>query len=481
MKSEYTWDELLAKVADGLMVRSDSRAVQPGEVFVAIPGASTDATAYVPDAVARGAAYVVARSGQHMPAGTKAKLIVHENPRRALGELAAAYFKTREKGLTVVGITGTNGKTTISYMLEHLLAHAGHKVGVIGTVSYRWPGFTLEAPLTTPDCWQLHELVSNMAGSGVDTVVMEVSSHALDQDRIWGLDYDVAVLTNITQDHLDYHGNMDSYFRAKAKLFEEISKPGKVAILNADDSYGRILLQRYNPAIGYGLRYPNVGEGKGLSGEIRSMNSNGLVLKMKFGDDSWELSSPLIGRHNASNLLAVQGVGLALGLKPKKLKALEKFMGVPGRLERIENNRGLNIFVDYAHTPDALDNVLSGVRELDFKRLLCVFGCGGNRDKAKRPLMAEAVCRHSDVAVLTSDNPRHEVPLEIMNDVRPGLGGCAEVIEDPDRRQAIAKAIAEMGPRDVLIVAGKGHETYQDIGGERFPFNDAEVIRELAC
>ncbi|MBU1001985.1 MAG: UDP-N-acetylmuramoyl-L-alanyl-D-glutamate--2,6-diaminopimelate ligase [Proteobacteria bacterium] len=481
MKSEHTWDELLAEVAGGLMVRSDSRAVRPGEVFVAIPGANADAAAFVPDAVARGAAYVVARSADQMPAGTRAKLILHDHPRRALGELAAAYFKTPDKGLTVIGVTGTNGKTTISYMLEHLLVQAGHKVGVIGTVSYRWPGFTLEARLTTPDCWQLHELIANMAGSGVDTVVMEVSSHALDQDRVWGLDFDVAVLTNVTQDHLDYHGNMDSYFRAKAKLFEVMSKPGKVAVLNGDDSYGRMLLQRYNPSIGFGLRYPNVGQGPGLSGAIKSMDSSGLVLKMRFGDETWELSSPLIGRHNASNLLAVQGVGLALGLKPKKLKSLEKFMGVPGRLERIANARGLNIFVDYAHTPDALDNVLSGVRELDFKRLLCVFGCGGNRDKAKRPLMAEAVCRHADVAVLTSDNPRLEDPLEIISDVRPGLGGCAEIIEEPDRRQAIAKAIAEMSQGDVLIVAGKGHETYQDIGGQRFPFNDAQVIRELAC
>jgi len=481
MHSVNTWDELLAAVAGGLMVRSDSRAVRPGEVFVAIPGANTDATAFVPDALSRGAGYVVAKPGTVLPGGAGAKLIVHENPRRALGELAAAYFKTREKGLTIVGVTGTNGKTTISYMVEHLLASAGHKVGVIGTVSYRWPGFTLEASMTTPDCWQLHELVSNMAASGVDTVVMEVSSHALDQDRVWGLDYDVAVLTNITQDHLDYHKTMDGYFKAKAKLFDTMPKPGKVSVLNADDPYGRILLERTATAVGYGLRYPNTGGGPSLSGSIASMTSAGLVLKMQFGEERWELKSPLIGRHNASNLLAVQGVGLALGLKPRKLKALEKFTGVPGRLERVENARGLNIFVDYAHTPDALDNVLSSVRELDFDRLFCVFGCGGNRDKTKRPLMAEAVCRHSDVAVLTSDNPRLEDPRDIMNDVRPGLSGCTAIIEDVDRRQALAKAIAAMDANDVLIVAGKGHETYQDIGGVKHHFNDAEVIRELAC
>ena len=481
MQTGEIWDELLDKAAEGLMVRTDSRQVRPGDVFVAVPGVSADGAAFVPDAVARGAAYVVARSGGSFPAGTEARLVLHDNPRRALGELAAAHFNTRKLGLTFIGVTGTNGKTTVSYMLEHLLASAGRKVGVIGTVSYRWPGFNLEASMTTPDCWQLHELVSNMASAGVDTVIMEVSSHALHQDRVWGLDFDVAALTNVTQDHLDYHGTMDAYFRAKARLFEEMPKVGKAAVVNADDSYGRMLLSRYEPSIGYGLYYPNVGQGPGLSGHIKSSTSRGLELEMRYGGDSWTLESPLIGRHNASNLLTAQGVGLALGLKPRRLAALSGFRGVPGRLERIDNARGLDVFVDYAHTPDALENVLSSVRELDFNKLLCVFGCGGNRDKAKRPLMGEAVCRYADVAVLTSDNPRDEDPRAIMDDVRPGLSGCAEVIEAADRAEAISLALETMEPGDVLVIAGKGHETYQEIAGVKNHFNDAETVRELAC
>jgi len=478
--NERLWAELKELVAGGLMVRTDSRLVQPGEVFVAMPGAGVDAACFIPDAVERGAAWVVTRDPGAVPQGRGARAVAHPMPRRALGELAAARFGTASHGLTVVGITGTNGKTTLTYMLEHLLCAAGRRVGVIGTVNYRWPGFSLEAPMTTPDCWQLHELVANMAAAGVDTVVMEVSSHALHQDRVWGLDYDVAVLLNVTQDHLDYHKTMDDYFRAKAKLFHEMGRTGKTGIINADDAYGRMLLGQYTPAMGFGLYYPNVGSGPGLAGSVKACSARGLELLMKYEDHAWTLTSPLIGKHNASNLLAAQSVGLALGLKPKALKALETFAGVPGRLERIANARGLDVFVDYAHTPDALENVLSNVRELGFRKVFCVFGCGGNRDRAKRPLMGQAVCRYADVAVLTSDNPRGEDPLAIMADVRPGLTGCASVIEEPDRAAAIALALKAMEPGDVLVIAGKGHESYQEIQGVRHPFNDAAVVRELA-
>jgi UDP-N-acetylmuramoyl-L-alanyl-D-glutamate--2,6-diaminopimelate ligase len=477
---ERVWAELKTLVAAGLMVRTDSRQVLPGEVFVAVPGAGLDGARFIPDAVERGAAWVVTRDAGAVPRGRDVRVVEHPMPRRALGELAAARFRTADHGLTLVGITGTNGKTTLTYMLEHLLSAAGRRVGVIGTVNYRWPGFSLAAPMTTPDCWQLHELLANMAAAGVDTVVMEVSSHALDQDRVWGLDYDVAALLNVTQDHLDYHKTMDDYFRAKAKLFHEMSRPGKTGVINADDAYGRMLLGRYAPAVGFGLYYPNVGTGPGLAGSVKACSARGLELLMKYGDQSWTLTSPLIGKHNASNLLAAQSIGLALGLKPKALKALEGFAGVPGRLERIPNARGLDVFVDYAHTPDALENVLSNVRELGFRKIYCVFGCGGNRDRAKRPLMGQAVCRYADVAVLTSDNPRGEDPLAIMADVRPGLTGCARVVEEPDRALAIALALDAMQPGDVLVIAGKGHESYQEIQGVRHPFNDAAVVRELA-
>jgi len=473
------FDALKAKVATGVRVWSDSRKVRPGDVFVALPGVNVDGAKFIKDALEKGAAYVLAGPGVSLPAAAKATLVVHEHPRQALGELAAAYFGDPTSKIDLIGITGTNGKTTVSYMLEHLLSKAGRKVGVIGTISYRWPGFHLDAPLTTPDCWQAHELISNMIEAGVDTVVMECSSHALDQDRLAGLKFDVAVLTNVTQDHLDYHTTMDHYFKAKSKLFNDQPAKDKVGVVNFDDAYGRMLLQQRENTYGYGLDYPNVGQGPGLTGYLKKYDRSGLHLAMSFEGQRWEIKSPLVGRFNASNLMAAQTVGLALGLKPKRLQALESFNGVPGRLERVPNKKGLDVFVDYAHTPDALENALSALKELNFGRILCVFGCGGNRDKTKRPLMGEAVCRFADVAVVTSDNPRDEDPVDIINDIKPGLTTCAGVMEEPMRRKAIRMAVEEMEPGECLLIAGKGHETYQEIKGRRYPFSDVEAVKEI--
>lgn len=478
-----TFEELVRDVSQGLNVRAHSGQVQAGDVFVAIPGASTDGAAYIPEAVERGAGYVLYKEGVSLPTDVATEVtafISHPDPRAALGVLAAAYFKTSQHAFPLIGVTGTNGKTTICYLLEHLFTAAGKKTGILGTVSYRWPGTHLDAPLTTPGCWQLHEYLSLMAEADVDLVAMEVSSHALDQRRVAGLEFAAAVLTNVTQDHLDYHKDMESYFRAKSLLFTQVPKKGKKAVLNWDDGYGRRLLEELPEAVGFGLSpAPLAQEGRGLQGRVLSNTVDGLLLEMRRGGDIWRLESPLIGGFNASNLLAAQAAGLVLGLTPADMKSLGNFMGVPGRLERIPNERGLNVFVDYAHTPDALENVLAAVKELDFKRLIAVFGCGGNRDRAKRPLMGEAVCKYADVAVLTSDNPRHENPLDIMNDVRPGLRNCSMVLETPDRRMAISTAIDEMRTTDVLVVAGKGHEAYQQIGDEKRPYSDQAVIREL--
>lgn len=480
---ELPYAELLNRVADGLMVRTHSAQVQPGDAFVALPGSNTDGSAYIPDAVERGAAYVLVREGVEPQAGLEAQataLVRHPDPRAAVGELAAAYFKTADLPFPLLGITGTNGKTTTSFLVEYLFAACGKKVGVLGTVSYRWPGVTMDAPLTTPDCWQLHEMLSRMAEAGVELAVMEVSSHALHQNRTAGLEFTAAALTNVTQDHLDYHQDMEAYFQAKSLLFQELPRQDKINVLNWDDPYGRRLLQQLPDAVGYGLSAPPPGLAeRGLHGRVLSCSVRGLELEITRGRKSWRLTSPLIGRFNAANLLAAQALGLAMGLSVEQLAGLENFMGVPGRLERIPNKRGLNVFVDYAHTPDALENVLAAVKELDFRRLITVFGCGGNRDRAKRPLMGQAVCKYSDVAVLTSDNPRHEQPLAIMNDVRPGLRNCAMVLETPDRRVAIATALQEMHTADVLVVCGKGHEAYQQVGDERRPYSDQAVIREL--
>lgn len=475
------WLELKAKVGEGLMVRTHSAQVRPGEVFVALPGTRTDGSAHIAEAVARQAGFVIAGPGQGIQTGSDTMLLERPDPRESLGELAAAHHHTDRQCPLLVGITGTNGKTTVSYLLEHLLRLSGRSVGVIGTIGATWPGGAFDSGMTTPDCWTLHEILARMQGMGVNIVCMEVSSHALDQKRTAGLWFDVAVLTNVTQDHLDYHGDMERYFQAKAALFAPGQAGPRARVINADDAYGQRLLAQWG-GLGYCLQREACSAQQCLRGEINFCDRRGLGLSINHDGQTWDLESPLVGRHNAANLLAAQGVGRCLGLGPKDMASLKGFCGVPGRLERISNARGLDIFVDYAHTPDALDNVLRALKELDFKRLIVVFGCGGNRDRAKRPQMGQAVCRWADVAVLTSDNPRHENPEAIMDDAWPGLKDCPRVLREADRRAAIRSAIELMQPGDALLVAGKGHETTQQVGDAKVLFHDPTVIMEiLSC
>ncbi len=470
----------LAAVSSGAPLVVHSGKAAPGAVFVALAGDPAIASAHSAEAAARGAAYVVAAPGAALPDGSRAKLVVAEHPRLALGELARAAYGSDRAGFSLVGVTGTNGKTTTAFLLEHLLAASGRTVGLLGTVTYRWPGGSRPATLTTPGCLELHELFAEMADAGVDTAVMEVSSHALDQERVAGLAFAAAAFTNLTQDHLDYHKDMEAYFRAKTRLFTTyLDAPGR-AVVNLDDPHGARLAAMLPGCVGYGLGPFIPGNWRPLRGEITHHDGSGMTLAVSFADHRFEVASALIGQYNAHNLLAAMGVALVLGLSPSDMAALSGFGGVPGRLERVRNGLGLDIFVDYAHTPDALENVLRAVREVVAGRLFVVFGCGGDRDRTKRPLMARAVAEYADVAVLTSDNPRHEDPLAIMADARPGLSGAERVLEDPDRRRALAMALSEMRPGDVLVVAGKGHEAYQQIGDEKLPFHDATVIRELA-
>lgn len=476
MNDRQKFEALLEKVAQGLMVRTDSRLVRPGEVFVAMPGAQMAGAKFIPAAIEAGAKYIVTSEPERAAAARGVREILHPDVPAALGELAGAYFKTAEHRLKLVGITGTNGKTTTAFIVEHLLASAGLKVGLMGTVFYRWPGFTLDATLTTPDCWTLHELLANMEKSDVDVAVMEVSSHSIDQRRVAGLSFDTAVLTNVTQDHLDYHGDMESYFRTKAELFRTLPSRDKVCALNFDDPYGARLARELPGVLGFGLGSPLPGVDC-LAGTIRNSSSKGFTLEVARGEKTWRINTPLIGAHNGLNLLAAQAVGTSLGLNGKEFRKLEKFQGVPGRLERVENERGLDIFVDYAHTPDALLNVQRALRPLTTGRLITLFGCGGDRDRTKRPLMAEAVAQLADVAVLTSDNPRSENPLDIMADARPGLAGCAAVVEEQDRATAIDLAVRMMQGGDVLLIAGKGHESYQQIGDHKIDFSDVAVTK----
>ncbi|NDV18891.1 UDP-N-acetylmuramoyl-L-alanyl-D-glutamate--2,6-diaminopimelate ligase [Pseudodesulfovibrio sp. JC047] len=482
------FETLLKEAKKGLVVRTDSRKIQEGECFVAMPGTAVRGLDYIPNALDNGARYIVAPKEARdlvAPVVEKKALAVYvDNPAIALGELARTHFHRMDRNVKLVGITGTNGKTTTTYIIEHLLASAGLKVGVLGTVNYRWPGFQIEASLTTPDCWMIHELIFNMKKDDVDVVLMEVSSHALEQYRVAGLDFNAGVFTNLTQDHLDYHGDMETYFKAKAKLFTDYPLDSKVNITNYNDPHGRRLLSECPGAIGYGIGdiaavQNEVGDHPMIQGRIVSMDGQGIELETAYKGKSWTIHSPLIGSFNAMNLMAAQAVALQLGLNCKQMRALKDFPGVPGRLERVINDHGLDVFVDFAHTPDALENVQRTLKSLDFKRLITLFGCGGDRDRTKRPIMGQAVARYADVAVLTSDNPRSEDPVAILDDIRPGLAGVPKIIEHPDRRTAIAMALEEMEPGDVLLIAGRGHEPNQKINGEMIPFLDTHVTAEL--
>lgn len=464
--------------------KADSRKVQAGDAFVALSGAQTDGANFVADAAKNGAAYIVCSRQSAFAAHEavpNAEIIGVDDPRKAIGQLAQAYWRTDELPLKIYAVTGTNGKTTCAWLLEHYFKEHGHKTGMLGTIDYRWPGHDQPSPLTTPDPLQLHAMLAEMHKAGVDTVIMEVSSHALAQHRVTGLPFSGAIFTNLSQDHLDFHREMENYFRAKAKLFFSLPLADKAMSINSDDRYGRRLLELAPEAISYGMHRALPG-GRHLRGEILDITPDGMKLKMRLEKREWELKTPLIGAFNALNLLAAQGLLLETGATEADLKCLESFKGLPGRLEKIENSQGLHIFVDYAHTPDALSSVLKALRSAGFKRIVTVFGCGGNRDRDKRPLMGKAVADNSDIAILTSDNPRHEAPEAIMRDVKPGLVKAHHVLYEIDRHAATQRAIQLLGPDDALLIAGKGHENYQIIGDERRHYSDQEVVRELlAC
>ena len=470
-----------------------------GDIFVSLPKAApagpdgpdySGAERYLAAALRAGVSSVVctravfeAARVEDLAQGSVSVALVPDT-RAALGELAKAYYKTDRSGVSILGITGTNVKTTTTYLMEAIFRAAGKTPGVLGTVEYRWPGHQEASPLTTPDCLALHSMVAAMGDAGADTALMEVSSHAIEQNRVAGLSFAGALFTNLTQDHLDYHRDMEDYFAVKAKLFATpenggLAAHGAALAVNIDDPYGERLFAANRATVGFSLRR---GGDRILRGGILEQGRDGLQLRMAYDGDTWELSSPLVGEFNAANLMGAQALALACGLGREPLRALATFGGVPGRLERIINPQDLAVFVDYAHTPDALQKALQALRGAQFKRIVTVFGCGGNRDRTKRPKMGEAASLLSDVVVLTSDNPRREDPLEIMADVRPGLATAQEVIEEVDRKKAIGMALDILKPGDALLIAGKGHEPYQIIGDTKYPFSDQQVVREhLGC
>ncbi len=483
--------ELIEKVKqNSIPLHVDSRKVEKNDIFISLPilDGKVDILdkqlEYMHSAAKSQALHIICEKeialyfSKEYPNFAHLLLVV-ENVRTALGELAQSIYNTKENSFPLIGVTGTNGKTTLTYLIEFFFNAMQKSVGVLGTVSYRYKGYELEAPLTTPDCLYLHSFFHHMQKISSDYAVMEVSSHAIDQDRIAGLNFDAAVFTNLTQDHLDYHPTMEEYFLVKAKLFDK----SRFKIINADDAYGLKLLEKHKDALAYSLHNVKT-ENETVYGEILSSSPQGLRLKLSYKGDEYILNTPLIGQHNAANIMALVGLGLKYGYKLQDFECLNSFNGVCGRLERVPNSKNIHAFVDYAHTPDALVNVLQALRTAGFSKIYTVFGCGGDRDSSKRPLMAAAVSKGSDVSILTSDNPRTEEPESILNDVEKGLDKSKPYFREVDRKKAILLALELIEKEQekaniALLIAGKGHETYQIIGKTKYPFSDQEIIHSV--
>ena len=454
---------------------SDSRQVEAGDVFVAYPGESADGRAYIAQAVAQGAAAVLwEREGWHWQDAWQVPHIAISGLREKVSEIAGEFYGRPSPKLWMIGITGTNGKTSCSHWLAQCLTPLGRKTAVVGTLGSGFPGALSEAINTTPDPIALQSQLADFVARGAQAVAMEVSSHGLAQGRVNGLKFDVAVLTNLSRDHLDYHGSMEAYAAAKAQLF---GWPGlKHAVLNADDAFG---LQLAEMLRGQGKRVLTYGL---ESGDVRcrtlDLNEDGIVMDVVTPQGATRIAAPVLGRFNAANVLAVLAALLVSDIPlAQATAALQHITPVPGRMQQLGGGALPLVVVDYAHTPDALAKVLESLREQCRGRLTCVFGCGGNRDKGKRPLMGGIVSRLADFSIVTSDNPRHENPRAIIEEIIIGMDGDCRIEED--RAAAIDSAIRAAAAGDIVVLAGKGHETYQLIGDRKLPFSDVEVARRV--
>ena len=454
----------------------DSRRVEPGSLFFAIQGDKADGHRFIPAALERGA--VAIASERPAPAELAFRWVHVHNIRRALSAAARAFYGRPEARLKLVGITGTNGKTTTAYLLESILQAADIPCGVFGTIEHRFGGRVLPALNTTPESLDLISYFAELVESGGRAAVMEVSSHALAQERIWGFPFSAAVFTNLTQDHLDYHKDFEHYFQAKRRLFEGLgTPPPELAVVNLDDPWGaRLLVLGSLRSITYG-----VNSSAQVKVKQSSQTPEGTCATLLTPQGPIEITSPLLGRANLMNILAATATAVGLGIGSEKIaEGIAALRVVPGRLERVDEGQPFLVLVDYAHTDDALRNVLSTARGLARNRLIVVFGCGGDRDRAKRPLMGEAAGSLSDLAVLTSDNPRSEDPLRIMSDALVGLQKTGKhYLAEVDREVAIRKALDQAREGDVVVLAGKGHETYQVLKDRTIPFDDRQVARRI--
>ncbi len=468
----------LDRPISGLVI--DSRRVVPGTLFFALPGRRTDGATFIDEAISRGAVAIVSSQlPVHPPA--RVTFIQVADPRSTLATVAQRYYRFPDRDLTVIGVTGTNGKTTVTHLLKHLL-NGDQRVGLLGTINYDLGARTVPAFRTTPEALDIYGMMAQMRDAGCRHAVMEVSSHGIDQQRVRGLQFGAAVFTNLTRDHLDYHRTIEGYFEVKTRLFLGGTGPlPKVAVVNLDDPHGAALAARI-AAERPEMKRVTFGESAGadVRAENVVLNFTNSTFRLVWPGGTLEVNSPLIGRYNVSNLLAAFATAWGLGRDPAVLAArLDTFRGVPGRMERIDEGQPFNVLVDYAHTDDALRNALGMLRAITPGRLVVVFGCGGNRDRTKRPLMTSAVQEFADLAFATADNPRTEPLARIFEDMRAGVTAPEKITWIEDRRRAISLALDTVKPGDCLLIAGKGHESYQEFADTIFPFDDRQVVREL--
>ncbi len=458
----------------------DSRQVRKNYLFAALHGTKEDGKNYIKDAISRGAVAIL----------TDDKTIKYDNTvflttndiSDMLGKISSRFYNEPSKKMKVFAITGTNGKTTITYIIEKLFENAGIKLGVVGTIFYRFGNLSISAPNTTPQSSDLHELFSKMKSAGADGVVVEVSSHGLVQNRISGCDMDVVIFTNLTRDHLDYHKTMDEYKKAKFLLFGKFlaasKKEKKYSVVNVDDSAGRELAKiAAGKVITYGIK-----SDAALKATDIEMLKNKTMFNVNIEGKKIRIETKLMGRHNIYNILAAIGCAYSQDMDLEKVAdGIKKFETVPGRFETVHGGQPFSVIIDYAHTPDALGNLIQAARTIKHKKIITVFGCGGDRDRSKRPLMGEIVGRMSDYTIITSDNPRSEKPELIALDVEVGLQRvkCKNYEIVLDRTDALKKAVELCSPDDILLIAGKGHENYQIIGNEKIPYNDKEVAIKI--
>ncbi|MBJ6363153.1 UDP-N-acetylmuramoyl-L-alanyl-D-glutamate--2,6-diaminopimelate ligase [Paenibacillus sp. GCM10012307] len=473
-------------IGDGALIingiETDSRKAGPGNLFICLPGHTVDGHDYAGDAIAKGAAALVVE--RLLPLEVPQLLV--KDSRQAMAVLSNAFFGTPSRRLKLIGVTGTNGKTTTTYLIERILNDAGSKPGVIGTIEMRYAGQVFPMSGTTPEALDLQRSLNHMAEAGTDYCVMEVSSHALEQGRVKGCHYRTAIFTNLTQDHLDYHGSMDQYAAAKGLLFSRLGNEyaqaeseRSYAVFNADDPASRQLSGLTSAEV---ITYGIDSEADVRASQIRITAKGTSFIVHTFKGEA-EITMQMVGKFNIYNALAAITAGLIEGIPLGQLKrSLESVSGVPGRVEAVDGGQPFAVIVDYAHTPDGLDNVLRAVKEFAPGQIVCVFGCGGDRDRTKRPLMGKIAARYADYTIVTSDNPRAEEPSGILREIEQGLiedGISTErytLIED--RKQAIQKAVEMASPDDVVLIAGKGHETYQIIGEQTVDFDDRLIAKE---